>query len=147
MLIIWDLTLTMPYSRESANHGHRSFLFLLIKFLSEQWHSFIYIFSVTALCYRGKAELRVIMIDTIWPTDPKIFTIWPFAGKVCQYQPWSLETKFCIFTVLKSHRSLCIDFSSTDESFACDTNLAQVPNNFHDANYENSARVWKTYNG
>lgn len=36
---------------------------------------------------------------------------------------------------------MCIDFSSTDESFTYNANLAQTPNNFHNANYEKSAKV------
>lgn len=34
------------------------------------------------------AELStVVVIDTIWPKKPKIFTIWPFTEKVCLPNP------------------------------------------------------------
>lgn len=31
---------------------------------------------------------------------------------------------------------MCIDCSSTNDSFTCSTNLAKAPNNFYNANYE-----------
>ena len=27
------------------------------------------------------------MTETIWPTEPKIFSIWSFSDKVCQFLP------------------------------------------------------------
>lgn len=27
---------------------------------------------------------RMVSMETIWPAKPRIFTIWPFIGRVCQ---------------------------------------------------------------
>lgn len=36
---------------------------------------------------------------------------------------------------------MCIDIGSTNESFTFNANSAQEPNNFHNANYDKSAKV------
>ena len=44
-------------------------------------HSFIY-FSVVAFVLQQ--HCRLVTTETVWPTKPKIFTIWPFMEKVYQ---------------------------------------------------------------
>ena len=36
--------------------------------------------SITAFMWQSCA----VTIETVWPTKPEIFTIWPFTEKVCQ---------------------------------------------------------------
>ena len=35
----------------------------------------------------------VVIIETVWPTKPEIFTIWPFTEKVCQLLEYVFTTQ------------------------------------------------------
>lgn len=34
-------------------------------------------------CFHATVADLIILIETLWPMKPKLFSIWPFTGKVC----------------------------------------------------------------
>lgn len=45
-----------------------------------QPHSFMYTLSMAAFALQEQSE--VVVMETMWPVKPKIFTTWPFREKV-----------------------------------------------------------------
>jgi len=52
-------------------------------------HAFIHILSITAFMWQS----CVVTTETVWPTKPEIFAIWPFTEKVCQLLEYVLTTQ------------------------------------------------------
>ena len=39
-------------------------------------------------CFWAMATVRIVVTETVWPTKPKIFTVWHFAKKFCRSLAW-----------------------------------------------------------
>ena len=52
-------------------------------------HVFIHMLSTAAFTWQS----CVVIIETVWPTKPEIFTIWPFTEKVCQLLEYVFTTQ------------------------------------------------------
>lgn len=76
-----ELICFVSLSRGLANHGLGAHLAHCLF----SW-SFIGV-HICILCMATSMMLQqswVVAIQTVWPAKPKLFTIWPFSGKVCQ---------------------------------------------------------------
>lgn len=46
-------------------------------------HSHIHSFTCVSSFLGATEQIRVVIIETIWPIELKIFIIWPFPEKLC----------------------------------------------------------------
>lgn len=48
---------------------------------------FVHLLSVSAFLFQWRNG--VVVTETVWPAEPKVFTIWPLTGNVCgPYLMW-----------------------------------------------------------